>query len=282
MTYSYIAYIDEAGDDGLQKLKDSAGNNGSTHWLILGAIIARSSNDANMVGYRDSIKKSAQIKSNKRDIHFKDLKHEQKTVVAQVISELPIRSIVVASNKQTILNHPRKDLYNNKNDLYWYLAKYLIERISQCCYDLRSKVSEGNGKVKIIFSTRGGLVYQDFKDYLQKIKDGNTNHPETNYIKWDVIDIELVENIDHSRNAGLQIADCVVSSFFSALEKGRYGIYETRYALQLKKIIYKDQSGNYINKGLSPVPSINNIALKRLIDTEQSSFFDKFKKGGAP
>lgn len=277
MTYSYIAYIDEAGDDGLKKLKDDSGNHGSTHWLILGAIIIRATNDLDMVKYRDTIKQKTQNKSEKRSIHFRDFKHEQKVVVAKEIASMPIRGIVVASNKNTIISHPRPDLYEDKNALYWYLAKYLIERISHCCHDLRPKVPEGNGKVKIVFSTRGGLDYQDFRDYLQKIKDGNTNQPETNYINWSVVEIELVENIDHSKNAGLQIADCVTSAFFSGLEKGKYGTYEPRYAMELKKIMY-NKNGNYLNHGVSPVPTINKKELLNVLDDEQKQFFEEFKE----
>lgn len=273
MTYSFIAYIDEAGDDGIKKLKDSDGK-GSTHWLMLGAVIVRATNDLDMVKIRDTIKQNIKSTNDKKDIHFRDFKHEQKVVACQHIAKQPLRAIVVASNKNTIITHPRKDLYQDKNALYWYLAKYLLERISHCCHALRPRVPEGNGKVKIIFSTRGGMNYQQFRDYLQKIKDKNTTNPERNHINWSVVDIELVENIDHNKRAGLQISDCVVSAVFSALEKARYGTYEPRYALTLQKIFYPDNDDK-LNKGFTLVPSLNKQS--DILDKEQLDFIEKMR-----
>ena len=54
-------------------------------------------------------------------------------------------------------------IYTEKNQLYFYLTRFLLERMSWLCRDLRSVVREGDGRVKIIFSRRGGMSYTDFQ-----------------------------------------------------------------------------------------------------------------------
>jgi hypothetical protein len=61
-------------------------------------------------------------------------------------------------------------IYDEKNHLYFYLCRYLIERISWLCRDMRRNVPEGDGKVKIIFSRRGGMSYDDFRAYLERLR----------------------------------------------------------------------------------------------------------------
>jgi hypothetical protein len=42
-------------------------------------------------------------------------------------------------------------------------------------------------------------------------------------ILWDVLDIDDIAVENHRKWAGLQIADCVTSAFFAAVEPNAYG-----------------------------------------------------------
>jgi hypothetical protein len=77
----YVAYIDEAGDEGFGKL--AAGPvGGQSRWLVLGACIVSRENDLRLPALRDQIvTRFAKRKSH--DLHFRDLKHAQKVVVCQ-------------------------------------------------------------------------------------------------------------------------------------------------------------------------------------------------------
>lgn len=224
-----------------------------------------------MVSGRDSILTAMGRTKKKREIHFRNLSHEQKVFACSEISRMPIRTAVVMSNKATIPEHPRKDLFSEKNTLYWYLTKYLVERISHCCAQLRPKVTEGNGQAKLVFSKRGNMNYRDFQDYLEKVKDGNTKYPEFNSINWNIIDIAAIEARDHSTRAGLQIADCIASAFFTAVEPNYYGMTERRYADQLRKIVYH-RNGKRIGNGLKYVPSLDQMKLSE----EQTEFLTNY------
>jgi hypothetical protein len=81
-----------------------------------------------------------------------------------------------------------------------------------------------------------------------------------------------VEN--HSKWAGLQIADCITSAFFNAVEPNLYGNYETTYAKILKPRLIKSHSGAFLNCGVTPVPSLQKCG----VDDFQRSFFEWFDK----
>jgi len=264
MSHSYIAYIDESGDDGLKNFR-SPGQGGSTHWLVISCCITRYVYDLELVRRRDEIGKLMPTRK-KRDIHFRELSHSQKLMACQKIAEFPIRSISILSNKTTIAD----GTYKNPNQLYHYLTRYLIERISWFCRDMRPHVPEGNGKVKIVFSRRGGMNYKDFQDYLRKLETMNADGLD-NQIYWPVIDIDAVEAKDHSTRAGLQIADCISSAFRTAVDADEFGNFEDRYAKSLKANTY-NRKGKYLSYGIKPIPPLDKMTLIR----EQTEFFDYF------
>src|SRR5690606_12124186 len=144
----------------------------------------------------------------KRELHFANLNHGQKLDAVQTLAVKPVRAISVISCTDKI----PEGVYSKKNQLYFYLCRYLIERVSWLCRDMRPGVPEGNGQVAIMFSRRGGMNYNDFRDYLTRLKNKGR---EGSSIHWPVIDISAVDAQDHSRNASLQLADIVASSISS-------------------------------------------------------------------
>ncbi len=262
MNHSYIAYIDESGDDGLAKFRKPRADGGASVWLTISACVIRASRDLEVVKWRDEIS-SGLPNRRKRDIHFKNMNHSQRTMAAKVLSEKQFRLLHVISNKTTIPD----GTYQERNQLYFYLTRYLIERLSWFCRDKRPQVPEGDGRVKIIFSRRGKMSYEDFRNYLDRLKNGN----ETT-IHWPVIDINAIEAQDHSRKAGLQLADVGASAFSAALEKNKFGNCESRYAELLKPLVYH-RSGNYLSYGLKILPDWDHMELNQ----EQSQFIRLFK-----
>lgn len=133
---------------------------------------------------------------------------------------------------------------------------------------MRGRAPEGDGRVKIVFSRRGGLSYEGFRSYLNLLRE--TDDPQIS-IHWGVIDIDGIEAVDHSKRAGLQIADIIASSMTAALEPDIYGNCECRYAEILKSRIYC-RDGNYFSYGAKLVPRWKNIPLNR----QQMKFVELF------
>lgn len=264
MTHSYLAFIDESGDDGLEKFREPGGRGGSSSWLILSACLFRQVHSLDAVTWRDEI--SAKMPEKKsRALHFAELNHNQRVVAAQTIATKPVRAMSVLAAKRPI----PKDIYTEKNQLYFYMTRYLIERLSWLCRDLRPRVPEGDGRVAITFSRRGGMSYDAFREYLRRLKASNDEEVR---IHWPVIDIDAVDAKDHSSSASLQLVDAVASSFASAVEPNIYGNCELRYAEILKPITYQ-RKGNYLSYGVKVVPKPEDCGLSE----EQMRLIELFK-----
>ena len=171
MAHSYIAYIDESGDDGLGRYRIPSQIGGASTWLTISATICRMSRDLEMVEWRNEIRTKLSQRAEKKPLHFKTMSHGQRTMASQILAGKAMRGICIMANKPVIPS----GMYPEKNQLYFYLCRYLMERISWLCRDMRRIVPEGDGRVKIIFSRRGGLSYEAFRAYLLKLK--NLNDP---------------------------------------------------------------------------------------------------------
>lgn len=254
MAHSFIAYIDESGDDGLPGNYRTAGHQGgSSNWLTISASLWRLSRDLESVKWRDEIRQQLPDQQRRKPLHCLRLNHQQRVMACQVLATKPIRSICVMANKPVI----PPNIYTQKNQLYFYMSRYLIERISWFCRDMRRDVPEGDGQVKIVFSRRGGLSYDGFRAYLNRLKNGEQDGIE---IHWNVINIEGIEAKDHSARAGLQIADLAAYCMTAGLEPDAYGNCERRYAEILRPLIYK-RGGKFLGYGVKIVPRLDQIQL---------------------
>ncbi len=264
--HHFTVYIDEAGDEGFGKL--AAGPvGGQSRWLILGACIVSRENDLKLPRWRDQILERFPRKQ-KRDLHFRDLKHEQKIVVCQEIAKLPLGACLTLSHKVTISGSDFEDTFKKKGYLYNFMIRWLLERVTTACSSKDSSCS-----IKLVFSRRGGTDYKSMKEYLELMRDGREALRPVRSINWNVLDIDAIAVENHSKWAGLQLADCIASAFFSAVEPNLYGNYEPNYALLLKRNLLRTKS-NALNYGLTPVPSLD----KSMPDTDQLRFFEQFKK----
>lgn len=188
-----------------------------------------------------------------RTLHFAKLNHGQRLAAVQTIASKPVRALSVMAAKEPI----PEGIYTEKNQLYFYMTRYLIERLSWLCRDHRPKAPEGDGRVAITFSRRGGMQYDAFREYLERMKgdkDGDVR------IHWPVIDIGAVDAKDHSSSASLQLADAVASSFAAGFEPDRYGNCEPRYAETLKPVTY-NRGKNYLSYGVKIVPKHDQCGL---------------------
>lgn len=250
MHHTFSVYIDESGDDGLSKFREPGGHGGASSWLVISALVLRGVHSLDSVQWRDQIN-GILLDRKKRELHFAELNHGQKLAATKILGEKPVRCVSVLAHKLSI----PPNTYKEKNQLYFYLCRYLIERVSWLCRDLRPRAPEGNGKAQITFSRRGGMSYQDFRGYLTKLSTIDTGDVR---IHWPVIDIQSVEAQDHSRLASLQLADIVASAFSNAVEQDRYGNCEPRYAEHLLGRTYS-RKGNYFSYGVKLLPELSRV-----------------------
>lgn len=230
----YFVYIDEAGDEGFGKLR-SSNSGGQSKWLLLGAAIISKENDRLLPKWRDEIMAMFPQKG-RRDLHFKNLKHEQKVAACRHLSDKPVGACVVCSDKTTVpdLSPEALAVYKSKGHLYNYLVRRLLEHVSLACA-VRSERAGRNCKIHVTFSKRGGTDYGVMRDYLFLMRDGREKLPPARSIRWDVLNPEDIKVEDHANRAGLQIADLITSATYAGLERNPYGDTEPRYAALLSR-----------------------------------------------
>jgi hypothetical protein len=188
-----------------------------------------------------------------KTLHFADMDHPQRIMATSGICRRPMRLTAVIANKPII----PAGTYTQKNKLYHYMSRYLIERLSWLCRDTRKDVPEGDGRVKIIFARRGGMSTDDFKEYMHRLRASDDPGIQ---IHWPVIDIEGIEAHDQPAKFGLQLADLAVSGLTWGLEPDFYGNCEPRYARLLKPIVYH-RGSNYLSYGAKIVPAVDRLEL---------------------
>lgn len=224
---SFVVYIDESGDEGFVFREDGSG---SSRWFVLSAVVVRRSNDLQMVSCLKTVREVLQ-KAPKSPLHFVDLKHEQRIPYIRRVGELPIRTVSVLIHKPSI--QEPETFQSQKYRLYRYATRMLLERVSWLCRD-QHRPEEGDGIAEIIFSNRSNMSYDDIRDYLKRLRE----RPEVQ-IHWPVIDPERIQTIEHSKRAGLQVADAVASGMHFAVKVNKYGETEPAYLSRLKNTLYR-------------------------------------------
>lgn len=249
MTHKYFAYVDEAGDEGFGKLRQP-GTTGQSRWLCLGAIVATETNDALIPSWRNEILSLFPKKGNQKDIHFRKLNHGQRLAACQRIAEKPIGICVVASNKETILDSEELETFKEKQHLYNYLIRFLMERLTAAC---STKANGEAASLHVTFSRRSGTDYQAMREYFEFMRDGKELFRPVRSINWNVFNPSNIRVENHAVRAGLQIADVVTSATYSAVEPDPYGNTEPRYSLAMKSRYLHDKR-TIANHGLTLIP----------------------------
>lgn len=244
----YIAYIDEAGDDGLSTVRP-IDQKGSSEWLILSAVVIRSERE------NEIIDKTARIIDKLRlqaaaNLHFSKLSEHKREFVCQEISELNCRIFVICSNKKNMRRYknPFAEQFPSKNWYYCWLTRILLERVTDFVNWRTIKDFGEVRKLRVEYSNRGGLSYAQMGAYYKWLQiKSNAQNLFTPFgdLKWPVIDHELFHVYNHKSRAGLQLADVVASSFFKECDVYSTGKLDSRFAKLLSPRIakYRDKKG---------------------------------------
>lgn len=210
MQCTFIAYIDESGDEGFKI------GSGASEWFVLSAVIFRQAEELEQIKLVDKVRDGINMRRQsvhqipeKKPLHFRDLSHEQRKFYVEHISHANMRTVTVMINKKEIIN-PEK--FSVESRLYFYAVRLLVERISWYCRDHKRKDDTGNGTAKLVFSNRATLDYKNLKDYLKHLEE---NRAINDYkVAVGIIRPDELCTFTSGKRMGLQIADAVASSYF--------------------------------------------------------------------
>ena len=174
MSADFIAYIDEAGDDGLGKLKGPAQSGGQSSWLILGAMIVPADRDRLVPSWKREIRARFPTKQS-RDLHWRKLNHNQRVVVSSDLASLPIHAALALSHKVAIPGSPHEETFKKPGYLYNHLIRWLLERLIDWC---ERQSPAGQASLRVVFSKRRGTDYETMKDCLNRLSRGQGQVPK--------------------------------------------------------------------------------------------------------
>lgn len=246
---SYVVYIDESGDEGFSF------DRGSSAWFVLSAVVTFRASDIATVKLVDGVRSQLR-KPDRKPLHFRKLKHEQRLPFIGEIAKAKLRNVSILIHKPSI---KEPETFKERYRLYFYAVRQLLERVSWLCRDHRSKKSTGDGSADIIFSNRSGMSYDELKEYLELLK--RRSESQDIRVVWDVIRAGQISSYSPGKRMGLQIADAVASSTFYAVEPTQHGYTEDRYIRMLKPVTYHHQ-GKYVGYGLKFWPREVDAKLK--------------------
>ncbi|WP_273249977.1 DUF3800 domain-containing protein [Sediminimonas qiaohouensis] len=180
MTYQYVLFIDEAGDDKAENLKPHTPN-GNSEWLCLGGYVVRAEVEPELEARRDALLREIGGKDG-GVLHYRKYKPRNRIKICKTISTFPARAFVVCSFKQTMVGHanpraatvgtdPRQILYN-------FVIRLLLERVTEFVQTDATEKGHSEPILKIVMASRKGHHFGHFKDYVKKLlkqaKDGET------------------------------------------------------------------------------------------------------------
>lgn len=226
MNPSFVAYVDESGDEGFKF------DSGSSNWFVLAAIVVRKPDDLNTVKLVDKVRVRLE-RQPRSPLHFRDLKHEQRLVYNDEIARASLCAIALLVHKPSLRE---QKVFRQGFRLYFYGVRFLLERISWYCRDNHSIQDAGDGSVEIVFSNRSGMRYDELREYLDYLRRKNIELDVR--IDWNVVRPEQVRSVSPMKVMGVLIADAVASSFYYAVERSKYGFTEDRYVRMLKPVVY--------------------------------------------
>jgi hypothetical protein len=268
ITSSFVAYIDESGDEGF-RFRNAGHGQASSDWFVLSAFITRKKTDLETVKVIDKVRNEFELPPRKH-IHWKKLKHAQKIRYAQLIAVLQTRLITVCVHKPSLLE---PETFQTRYRLYFYAVRYLLERISWLARDRHNPNRwGGDGTVELFFSNRQGMSYDEMKDYLRLLELQQQAGQDIR-IEFDRVPLEKLKTRTPGKSMGLQLADATAGAFFNALERDRFGNTEPRYVQTLSPVLYRHE-GHLQGYGLKIVPS---DAIPRLIGQDSLGWLADFK-----
>lgn len=229
---TFVAYIDEAGDEGFKFGK------GSSEWFVLGAAILRRDSEMPEIKLVDEVRerlnrgrKPDRIHPARKALHFRDLEHNIRKYYAARIARSTLTTAVVLIKKRDLLtgNETTAEEKQLRSVLYHSAVVSLIETISYYCATEYIPPQAGDGSVDLVFSSRSSLDYTELKNVIEMVRAEPANFGYPGYADSDIIRVSQLQAIMHSKSMGLQIADAITSSYYYAVEASADGLNEDAY-----------------------------------------------------
>lgn len=285
--YHYVAYIDEAGEDGLRTVRP-IDPSGSSEWLILGAMLVDAARETEVQAWHHQTLKLLRSRQ-MRDIHFRKLNDDRKAKVCGYMADFPMRAFVLASNKKNMRRYknPLPEKIPSKNWFYCWLTRLLLERVTHYVTQRSLQKYGAIKRVKLVYSDRGGLSYAQmnaYYDWLRYKAESGRQFLALGDLHYETLHRDLLEVYPHNQKPGLQFADAVASAFYKACDVYHTGGCDPHFAKLLEPRMARvpdKPDGQIAGYGLKLMPSLQGARL-RADQQEVFRFYGYPKQWWAP
>ena len=244
-TPACIAYIDEAGDDGLATVRPIDAN-GSSEWLMMSAVVIDADREIEAPLWVADI--FAEMKASQpqlSELHFKNLTIDNGRRACEMLAGYPVRAFVVASNKKNMRGYenPYAGIIPSKNWFYCWLTRLLLERVTRFAREKSISKHREVRPLQIVFSERGRFSYGQlmaYYEWLQIRNKAGKNALPLGDLAWDVMHRDLFDVQPNQARPCLQLADIVASSFFRASDIHQTSKFDPECAKRLRPRMARD------------------------------------------
>jgi hypothetical protein len=243
----YTVVIDESGDCGLNDVQADP-SYGPTQYFCLCATFFKDEN-------RNQIEETlARLPFGQGSPHANKLSHFEKVHYCRVISDLPIGMLGTISNKLSLLGYLPQA---SKTPTHFYnkVMQYLLERIGQAV----GSYGLAKSNVRILLEARS-QQYSSLLSFIENIQK-NPLDPRSlairNIDRWSILSTKKKDE------KCMALSDIGANAIFSAVRRDSrsFGLSETRYLNELRKIFLADGSGKVFPSGIKPIHSISDLQL---------------------
>ncbi len=220
------------------------------------------------------------IRNANRPLHFNELNHKARIKICEKIAGLGGRIFWVASHKTNMRGYlnPRAGAITGYNFFYNWIARLLLERISEHCHR-HSTAKFGRPRVvKLCFASRTVGMKAELRRYLSKLKRQSERgelYIDAGDITWPVIDDQQLDFLESQDVPGLQFADTVASALYRALPERRGRTGNSAFIDILRPRAAKGPHGKIFGHGLKMMPKYQTAEITEI----QRKVFESF---GAP
>lgn len=248
MTPGFLLFIDEAGDEGIERVKP-IDPDGSPEYFVMCGVLIRSHRHRELTAHLNAAKALVGL-SPTQELHFRDLQPGQQAIVIEHLAKFQHGIVAIVSNKRNMRGYRnrrvekrffevdrRGNIRPQRNSWFYnHILRYLLERASAECERWTHKAFGMRRPIRLVMSRKGGFSYSQLRAYLLKLKverHGSGYFNNKGQITWAIFDPRAIECLRSKNEPGLQFADCIASAIHRGVDETCYGTAEPAFVEKL-------------------------------------------------
>lgn len=263
----YTLFVDESGDQGLDKVRGLGSPHGASPYMTLGACLVPDIERSALLSLLDRL--ASEFK--KTDLHCNELNHFQIAKFSRTVArEARVKLFAIVSKKSTLGTY-KNDISGKGQDQRYYnkCVQYLLERVGE--FMLINNISSDS--LSIVFETRERHNYQALRAYIRKIIRSPIDERAARFLAR--IDPLSITDQTKLQQKLLSYADLVAYASYQAVnDAGRnLGVPEQRYMRELKDKFFADEATGLICEKGAKLLMMRSMQL----DEVTAAFFSNLK-----